>query len=339
MTSFAGWDMPVQYTKIIAEHRHTRNQASVFDISHMGEVLVSGPHAARQLGRLVTHDLENSTPGRCSYGFILYPSGTIMDDLIIYPLNEETFMLVVNASRREVDLAHLKKHLSPGQSIADQTMDIAKLDLQGPAALEILEQVTQMNWKDLKFFHFRETSVSGMNLLVSRTGYTGELGYELYLDWKNAPVMWERILQHPRARPAGLGARDTLRLEAGLPLYGQDLDSDHTPAEAGYQGILRSQSAYLGRDNASRIRERLLGLRVEGRRSPRAGDPVLDGQTRVGRVTSASFAPSLDCCVALAYVLDDFSRLDSFSIQGQRALFQARQTSLPFYQGTARKKL
>lgn len=336
MGPFAGWEMPIQYQGIIAEHIHTRSRASLFDICHMGELLVTGQNAAMELGRLVTHDLDNALPGKCSYGFILNPSGGILDDLIIYPLQKDKFLLVVNASQKQDDLKHLKDNLSSGIKVMDQTMQTGKLDLQGPESLSVLEKITNEKWGDLKYFHFRQTAMAGQDILVSRTGYTGELGYELYIPWDRVREVWEMILADERVKPAGLGARDTLRLEAGLPLYGQDLDQHHTPAEAGYEFVLKSKARYLGKDRAFSVKERLIGLSIEGRRTPRAGDKILARDRPTGVVTSGSFAPSLGHCLAFAYIDRQDSDLTEFFIQRGKVLLKAEKASPPFYQGTAR---
>jgi aminomethyltransferase len=336
LAPFAGWEMPIQYQGIIAEHTHTRSEVSLFDICHMGELLVSGKEAAQELGRFVTHDLENIVPGRCSYGFMLTPSGSIQDDLIIYPLEKDQFMLVVNASQKQEDLKHLQENLSSGVRVMDKTMLTGKLDLQGPGSLRVLEEITGQDWRDLGYFRFRKTVLAGLDILVSRTGYTGELGYEIYAPWEGIKDLWDMILKDERVRPAGLGARDTLRLEAGLPLYGQDLDLHHTPAEAGYEFVLKSKARYLGKEKAFQVRNRLTGLVIDGRRTPRKGDMVLTGETMAGTVTSGSFAPSLGYCVALAYINTELLDHLEFSIQRDKVMLQAGKAELPFYKGTAR---
>jgi len=336
LAPFAGWEMPIQYQGIIAEHTHTRSKVSLFDICHMGELLVSGKEAAQELGRFVTHDLENIVPGRCSYGFMLTPSGSIQDDLIIYPLEKDQFMLVVNASQKQDDLKHLQENLSSGVRVIDKTMLTGKLDLQGPNSLSVLEKITAQTWRDLKYFRFRKTSLAGLDILLSRTGYTGELGYEIYAPWEGIKELWDMILKDERVRPAGLGARDTLRLEAGLPLYGQDLDHNHTPAEAGYEFVLKSKARYLGKEKALQVKDCLTGLVIDGRRTPRKGDRVLVKDTEAGVITSGSFAPSLGHCIALAYIDKTYSSQSDFSIQRDKVMFMARKADLPFYRGTAR---
>lgn len=339
MVPFAGWNMPVQYQGIINEHKHVRSQTGIFDISHMGEILISGKNAFRELSLWVTHNLEKSVPGKCSYGFMLTSQGTIRDDLIIYPLDEDRLMLVVNASQKENDLHHLQQNFSSNLKIKDITMETAKLDLQGPRSIDVLQDITQTSWLDLKYFNFRNISFQGMDLLVSRTGYTGELGYELYVSWQNAQTLWNMIIKNEHVQPCGLGARDTLRLEAGLPLYGQDIDQNHTPVEAGYEFALKSSAEYLGKNRARNVKEVLTGLIVQGRRSPRTGDTVMFQGQKAGKVTSGSFAPSLGYCVALAYINKEYSTNTEFTIERGSLVFDARKTKLPFYQGTARMKL
>jgi aminomethyltransferase len=340
MVPFAGWEMPVQYRSIIAEHQHTRTQASVFDICHMGELIISGPGARSGLARVVTHNLETLGSGRCRYGFMLNPSGGVMDDLIVYCLEEERYMLVVNAACAASDLSWLKEHL-PGVTIEDISEQTAKIDLQGPLSLEVLQSVLPGDWR-MPYFSFRSGNFDGAQLTVSRTGYTGELGFEIYTPVEKALAFWEILEGDPRVEPAGLGARDTLRLEAGLPLYGQDLDQEHTPVEAGYGAMITSTAEFIGRSGLDTIRERLVGLRIEGRRSARHGDIVsLPGRSApVGAVTSGSFAPSLGHCVALAYVQSEFAAQEEFQIHTARQELTARVTEPPFYRdGTARKKL
>lgn len=342
MVPFAGWNMPVQYAAgILAEHEQTRKKASVFDICHMGEFLVSGDEAEETLGRVVTHNLAKLRPGRAGYGFLLNRQGGTLDDLIIYRLEQARFLLVVNAARIDHDREWIKSLLPSSVVLEDVSEQTAKIDLQGPLSLEVLQRLIPENWRDLGYFAFRQDRFRGEDVLVSRTGYTGELGYEIYLPTWSALEFWEACLQDERVRPAGLGARDTLRLEMGLPLYGQDLDEHHTPAEAGYAALLTSPASYVGKEFQLDVREHLIPLLISGRRSARHGDMVYSpsGETR-GRVTSGSFAPSLGQAVALAYVDVRFANESEFVIRTGKAELPARRTTLPFYtQGTARMKL
>lgn len=339
MASFAGWDMPIQYEGIVSEHEHARAAASVFDICHMGEFLAHG--APDALARAVTHNLTALPPGKCRYGFLLNERGGVLDDLIVYRLAEDDFMLVVNGACVESDFAVLRERLPASVALEDISRGTAKIDLQGPLSLEALEAVLGEDFHDLGYFSFRRTAFDGASLLVSRTGYTGELGYELYLPWDKAPALWERLLADARVRPAGLGARDTLRLEAGLPLYGHELDPDHTPAEAGMARMLASAADYVGKAGAQKVRQTLTGLRMEGRRAARAGDALVlpsSGRT-VGVVTSGSYAPSLGYAVALAWI--DAAHADGadFIVRTSKAELPAVKTEIPFYtKGTARNE-
>lgn len=337
---FAGWEMPVQYTSILEEHKHTRTRASIFDISHMGEFLLSGPGATTALARIATQNLKTLMPGKCRYGFLLNESGGILDDLIIYRLSEERYMLVVNGACIDSDFAWIRAHLPEGLSFSNQSLDIAKIDLQGPEAYAVLSRIIPEVWNTLGYFSFREVEFDGFTLLVSRTGYTGELGYEFYLPWDKAEHLWTLLNADEAVRPAGLGARDTLRLEAGLPLYGQDLDSNHSPVEAGYKAMLTSEADFIGKSELNTVRERLIGLRIDGRRSARHHDEIFVGATKVGTVTSGSIAPSLGYCVAMGYVQAEVAEESAFTIKGSKTTMEARRVDMPFYTaGTARAKL
>ena len=341
MVPFAGFDMPVQYTSILAEHEQTRTKAAVFDICHMGEFYLSGEGAAAALGKAVSHDLDTLAPGKCRYGFLLNDAGGVVDDLIVYCLEPGSYMLVVNGSRIRTDFETIKGRLPAGLSFTDASPETAKIDLQGPLAFEVLRDRVPGDFSGLKYFNFAWTEFEGASLMVSRTGYTGELGYELFLPAGKAVALWEAITADPRVAPAGLGARDTLRLEMGYPLYGQDLDEEHTPAEAGYGWLLTSPADYVGKAGAGAIRQKLVSLEIPGRRSARHGDAVLDKNGRtVGVVTSASFAPSLGHAVALAFVDADAAEAKDFHIKASRTELPATRRALPFYKGgTARKSV
>jgi aminomethyltransferase len=341
MAPFAGWLMPIQYEGIVLEHEHTRRRAGVFDICHMGEFLIGGPDADAALGRAVSHNLATLKPGGCRYGFLLNREGGVLDDCIVYRFGPGNFMIVVNAACAAGDFATLRERLPSSVSLTDVSAGTAKIDLQGPESLSVLERVIGQNFHDLPYFSFRRTSFCDGPLLVSRTGYTGELGYELYLPPEAAESLWTALQSDDRVKPAGLGARDTLRLEAGLPLYGHELDEMHTPAEAGFAALLTSGADYVGKAGAVNVRERLIALRLEGRRAARNGDVLaLPDGVAVGRVTSGSFAPSLGCAVALAFVDAAHAGAEDFVLRAARNDLAAKRTSLPFYaEGTARVKL
>jgi aminomethyltransferase len=338
---FAGWEMPIQYEGILAEHKHTRSEASLFDICHMGEFLLQGPSVTEALSKVVSHNLDTLAPGRCRYGFLLNPQGGVQDDLIVYRLEEDKYMLVVNGACTASDFQWIRERLPASIPMEDISERTAKIDLQGPKSLQALESVLNEDFHGLKYFGLTHTSFEGQPLLVSRTGYTGELGYELYIDTSKVVSLWEQLLACPEVKPAGLGARDTLRLEVGLPLYGQDMDTTHTPTEAGYGAMLTSSAAYSGKGPDREVREKLIGLTIPGRRSARHGDALLlPSGEEVGVVTSGSYAPSLEQAVALAYVPKDHADQKKFLVKGARTTLEAQQTEPLFYRdGTARVKL
>jgi aminomethyltransferase len=341
MAPFAGWLMPIQYEGIVIEHEHTRRRAGIFDICHMGEFRIEGAGADDALARAVSHNLATLRPGGCRYGFLLNREGGVLDDCIVYRFGPESFMVVVNAARAAGDFSALRERLPLSVSLTDVSAGTAKIDLQGPESLLVLERVIGRSFRDLPYFSFRQASFGDVPLLVSRTGYTGELGYELYLPPETAETLWTSLLADDRVKPAGLGARDTLRLEAGLPLYGHELDEEHTPAEAGFAALLTSGADYVGRAGAMNVRERLIALRLEGRRAARSGDVLaLPDGAPVGRVTSGSFAPSLGYAIALAFVDAAHAGAENFVLRAARNELAASRTSLPFYtEGTARVKL
>lgn len=337
---FAGFEMPIQYSSILAEHTQTRTKAGIFDICHMGEFLLSGEGAADALNRVVSHNLETLANGKCRYGFLLNESGGVHDDLIIYRKGGNEFMLVVNGSREEADFAHIARQLPEGLNFKNVSDATAKIDVQGPESIKVIEDVLGSNFHRLKYFNFEPFDFQGASMLVSRTGYTGELGYELYLPAESALDLWEKLAAHDLTLPIGLGARDTLRLECGYPLYGQDLDEEHTPREAGYGFLLKKESEYTGKSGLGTVREKLIPLTIEGRRSARHGDQVrtVDG-TPCGEVTSGSYSPTLGHSLALAYVKAEEADANAFVIKTARVELDAKVGELPFYRdGTARMK-
>lgn len=339
MAPFAGFDMPVQYTGIIVEHNHTRSKAGIFDICHMGEFKLTGPGAKEALNKVISHDLDTLGVGKCRYGFLLKESGGINDDLIVYCLAEDAYMLVVNGACRDKDFNHIKSNIPSELLLEDISDDTAKIDIQGPESLDVLNALLDGSWNHLKYFNFETTEDLGFPMIVSRTGYTGELGYELYLPASHALSVWTKLASDDRVEPVGLGARDTLRLEIGYPLYGQDLDEEHTPVEAGAGFFLKKESEYIGKSGLQKINESLIPLAIDGRRTARHNDKIMLGDEVVGTVTSGSYGPSVGHCMALAYVTAAAAKHEEFEIQTARIKLKATKVSLPFYdKGTARKK-
>lgn len=346
MAPFGGWDMPIQYTSIVEEHTACRTKAALFDICHMGEFFVSGPEALSDLNKLITCELSTLAIGRCRYGFLLNEQGGTQDDLITYRLGEESYMVVVNAGTRENDVKWISSHLSPSTKFEDASMRIAKLDLQGPASAEALQPICEYNLQDMKYYTFVETKVLGDWAIVSRTGYTGEYGFEIYFDAAKTKAVWDALLATGVPVPAGLGARDTLRLECGLPLYGHEMNDTLSPVASGLTfAIGKDKTGYVGYETVKAELEngtprKLVGLKLATKQSGRNGQNVLSGDTVVGTVTSGSLAPSLGYAVAFAYVDAAFCALGTkLAIDNGRKTLEAEVVETPFYkEGTARRK-
>ncbi len=344
MAPFAGWAMPIQYQGIVEEHGYTRHAASIFDTSHMGEFELSGPTAEADLERLLTQRIRTIQPYQCRYGFLLNPDGGVRDDLTCYRLGDDRFYLVVNAGTCAADAEWIQAHCAPQTRFEDRSAATAKLDIQGPKSRRMLEQILGTALPDLKFFRACDWTLDGMPCLLSRTGYTGEWGYEIYFPADEAERVWQRLTASGDIRPAGLGARDTLRMEVGYPLYGHELGPDRTPAAATGGAFMDLDKPFIGAEAvrdalAAGPTERLVGLVLEGRRAARAGDTVWDGAEHVGTITSGSFAPSLGVAAAMAYVEHTHAqpghRLE-IECRGKRLAAEVR--ALPLYrQGTARE--
>ncbi len=342
MGEFASFDMPIQYKGILAEHKHTREKASIFDICHMGQFLVKGENATKALSKAITQNFDTLKVGKCRYGFLLTEQGTILDDLIVYRLEEEAYLLVVNGACAGNDFITIKERIAP-VSIEDVTEKHGKIDLQGPLARQVLEKVLNKDF-GIGYFSLIQTEFNGNPLLVSRTGYTGELGYEIYPVRADVQALWDLLIAHEDVEAAGLGARDTLRLESGLPLYGHELDTEHSPSEAGFSGMLTSTANYIGKEGALKEpKEVLIGLRAEGKRAARNGDLVAlasDENKIVGKIMSGSYAPTIDASIAFAYVEAQYANEDiEFLMKAARTNIVAKRVDMPFYkEGTARIK-
>jgi aminomethyltransferase len=341
MVPFGGWEMPVQYAGILKEHEHTRRAASVFDISHMGEFELSGSGAAADLEKLLTLHVTTLNPGQCRYGFMLNEAGGVLDDLTCYRLGEEQFYLVVNAATCGKDAAWIQERLSSKTGFKDASAQTAKLDVQGPASRTALEALTGADLSGLNYFRAQPMTLFGIPMLVSRTGYTGELGYELYFPVEAAESVWSRLLEHPQLEPAGLGARDTLRLEMGYSLYGHELDEQHSPVPVSRGMFIKKTGGFIGAQPVLKELEQGSAfyqqpLRLEGRRAARTGDVVYAGDRPVGTVTSGSLAPSLGSAVALARI-DAGAEAEALTVEVRGKRLICERAELPFYRhGTAR---
>jgi aminomethyltransferase len=308
IVDFAGWEMPVQYAGVIEEHRAVRTAAGLFDVSHMGEVRVRGAGAEALLQRLTPNDVAKLTPGRAHYSGLLTERGTYVDDILVYRLAPEDFLVVVNASNADRDFEWIASRAEGADAeVVNQSDQYALLALQGPRALEILAPLATPDVSGLKYYGFAEGRVDGAPAIISRTGYTGEDGFELYVSPEDAPAIWRRLVAGGAA-PAGLGARDTLRLEAAMALYGHEIDETTTPWEAGLAWVVKMEKGdFLGRDalaaqKAQGIPRKLAGFEVQGRGIARQGHGVVSDGGPVGAVTSGTWSPTFEKALGLAYV-------------------------------------
>jgi aminomethyltransferase len=335
LVPFAGYEMPVQYEGITAEHEAVRNRAGLFDVSHMGEVVFRGPQAEEAVQRLVTRDVTRLDVGQAGYAAVCLPNGGTVDDVLVYR-TPEGFLVVVNAANREGDLAHFLEHTGDlDVEVEDESDDWALLALQGPGSEGILQNFTDTDLSSLRYYRYETGEVDGSYAVISRTGYTGEDGFELYVRPGDAPAVWRRLVE-AGATPAGLGARDTLRLEAGMCLYGNELDPETTPLEAGigFAVHLDKAQGFVGREALKKekdegLRKKLVGFEVEGRGIARHDYPVKAGGETVGRVTSGTRSPTLGKAIGLALVSPRVE--DSFEVEVRGKAVAARAVPLPFY--------
>ncbi len=346
MVEFGGWSMPVQYTSIVAEHHATRQAAALFDISHMGRIRFDGPSAAAYLDSLVSRSTAKIKPGQVRYALMTNDEGGVLDDVLVYHLQDAAggsyYLLVVNASNRPKIINWLGQHPEPDDvQVTDLTTSWAMIAVQGPKALALLQPLVEADIASLKYYMATETRIAGHGGIVSRTGYTGEDGCEVIVGNAAVESLWEQLLAAGEAEgvvPAGLGARDTLRLEAGMPLYGHELSEQINPYQAnlGFAVDLEG-TAFPGQEALRKLAQdtaqpRVAGLVLEGRRPAREGYPVLRDGQEVGRITSGTFSPTLQQPIALALLAPEHTAEGTslqVDIRGQ--VVAAQVVALPFY--------
>jgi aminomethyltransferase len=347
LVAFAGWEMPVQYGSIVDEHVATRTAVGLFDISHMGRLEFDGDRALAFLDRLITRRVANMKPGQIRYSLVTNEHGGILDDILVYQLQRPDgaprIMMVVNASNREKIVAWLRQHQQPadGVTIRDLTFETAMIAVQGPAAVELVAPMVSVDLRGMKYYHGAMARWGTVDIVISRTGYTGEDGCELMVPRDTALAIWQQILdtgQSRGARPVGLAARDTLRLEAAMPLYGHELSEQIHPLEAGLDfAVQLDNHEFLGRDALVRAKanpawRRRVGLRLEDRRVPREHYPVLAGDRAVGEVTSGTFSPTFNQPIAMAYVdRPESAAGQALQVDIRGRMAPARVVDLPFY--------
>jgi aminomethyltransferase len=342
MIEFFGWEMPVEYTGIIDEHMAVRTRAGLFDVSHMGEILVRGGDALRFVQHLTPNDAAKLAPGQVQYTALTTPAGTFVDDMLVYCIGPEEYFLVVNASNADKDYAWILAHVAGFAVTAENRSEAySQLALQGPEAVSVLGGLTGLDLAGMRSFHFAFGKVAGVEALVSRTGYTGEDGFEIYTLDPNPAAVWEAILEQGKDRgviPIGLGARDTLRLEAKLMLYGNDISDQTTVLEADLKWICKFQKgdflgkAVLERQLAEGVRRRIAGFEIADRGIARPHYPVYAGGVRVSEVCSGTFAPFLKRSIGLAYLPVEHAALGTeieIGIRDKKA--RAKVVPTPFY--------
>ena len=346
MVEFGGWDMPVQYPAgTVNEHVRTRTHAGLFDVSHMGEVDLHGPDAIAFVNRLTSNDVSKLVDGQAQYTALTTPQGTVIDDLLVYRLAEDHLLLVVNAGTTGKDWEWIKSHhAGENVELRNASAEYCQLALQGPDAIPILQQLTETNLAEIKYYHFTSGQVDGIDAIISRTGYTGEDGFEVYAAPEKAEQLWNKILDAGNygtdegVMPCGLAARNTLRLEAGMALYGHEIDESTTLLEANLGWITKlNKGDFIGREALAKqkeegIKRKLIGFEVTDRGIARDEQDILVNGERVGRVTSGSPAPFLKKNIGMGYVPEELSAVGTaIEIDVRGRLVAAQIVPLPFY--------
>lgn len=336
MSPFGGFIMPIQYTNITDEHHAVRKDCGVFDVSHMGEVRITGPDAERYVQHIFTNDIAGAPVGQIYYGMMLYPNGGTVDDLLVYKMGENDFFLVINAANIDKDVDWMKQHTTGFDIKLDHQSDqYGQLAVQGPQAETVVEEVLGIPCSELKFY---TTKVVG-DLIVSRTGYTGEDGFEIYGSHQYTQQAWDKLIQSGRCKPCGLGCRDTLRFEVGLPLYGDELSADISPVMAGLSMFCKlDKPEFIGKEalaeqKANGVAQKLVGIELTDKAIPRHGYPVLNAEgEQVGEVTTGYHCLSVDKSVCMALVKTDYAKLDTpLSIQIRKKVFEGKVVKKKFY--------
>jgi len=340
---FGGWALPVQFSSIKEEHEAVRTRAGLFDVSHMGEIDVKGEKALDYLQKMMTNDVSKLKVNGAQYTAMCYEDGGTVDDLLVYKYSEEHYLLVVNAANTVKDYDWLEEHIIEGVSLNNISNEMAQLAIQGPKAEVILQRLTNTDLSSIGFFKFQaDLMIAGIKTLVSRTGYTGEDGFELYTASEDAPALWKAILaagEPENILPCGLGARDTLRFEAKLALYGQELTKDISPLEAGIGFAVKTskEADFAGKSALLRQREnglerKLVGIEMIGRGIPRTNYPVYKGEELIGEVTTGTQSPTLKKNVGLALIKKEYTEMDTeLDVEIRNKRVQAKVIPSPFY--------
>ncbi len=345
MVSFGGFDMPLQYTDIADEHIAVRTACGVFDVSHMGEVLVSGPQAEAFVQHIFTNDVADASVGKIYYGMMLNPHGGTIDDLLVYKEGNDRFFLVINAANIDKDYAWITEQSQSFDVVTQNLSDrYGQLAVQGPKSEDVVERVLGLECKELVFYTFKEMEVDGETIIISRTGYTGEDGFEIYGSHSYIQKNWDKLIESGEAKPCGLGCRDTLRFEVGLPLYGDELTDEISPVEAGLGMFVKTdKDEFVGKDVVARqkkegVTRKIVGIELEGKAIPRHGyDVVADGNV-VGTVTTGYNSISTGKSVCMALVNIDYAKLGTpVGIQIRKKVFPGTVIKKRFYEKSYKK--
>lgn len=341
MTAFAGWEMPVEYSGIIEEHLTVRKAVGLFDVSHMGEIEVSGERVLEAVQIITTNDASKLTDGQVQYTLLCYPTGGIVDDVTLYRFTEKRYMFCVNAVNTDKVYNWIKGQVGVMAEVNDRSKDFALLALQGPSSQRVLQRTCNLDLSFIRYYHFSLGEVNGVEAIISRTGYTGEDGFEIFIPPSSVEGVWNRILEIGRdlgIRPVGLGARDTLRLEMAYPLYGHEISETTTPLEAGLDRFVKLQKPFfIGRDALvgqalNGVEKRLVGFEMVERGIPRSHYAIYAEDRRVGEVTSGAISPMLDKAIGMGYVETPFGVIGGeMGIEIRGRVLKARIVQRPFY--------
>ncbi len=344
MSPFGGFDMPIQYTNITDEHNAVRQHVGVFDVSHMGEVRVKGPEAEKYVNHIFVNDVTGAPDGQIFYGMMCYENGGTVDDLLVYKVHDDEFFLVINAANIDKDVAWIKKNAEGYDvTVTDESPIYGEVAIQGPEAEDTVEKVLGLKVKDIAFYNFLEIPSEGETIIVSRTGYTGEDGFEIYASHEYIQRVWDKLME-AGVVPCGLGCRDTLRFEVGLPLYGDELSADITPIEASLSMFVKlDKPEFIGKEalakqKAEGVKHRIVGIELEGNAIPRHGYPVeVDGK-QVGEITTGYRSISTGKSVAMAMIDKPYDKLGTeVEVRIRKKTFPGKVVKKRFYDKSYKK--
>lgn len=344
ISPFGGFDMPIQYTNIVDEHNAVRQACGIFDVSHMGEVLITGAESEKFVNYIFTNDIAGAPDGKIFYGMMCHPTGGVVDDLLVYKMGAERFFLVINASNIDKDVAWIMEHAKEFDVVVEhQSEKYGEVAVQGPKTEEIVERILGLQCSDLTFYTCKEVEVNGETIIISRTGYTGEDGFEIYASHAFTNEVWDKLVGSGEVKPCGLGCRDTLRFEVGLPLYGDELTDEITPLEAGLGMFAKLDKDFIGRDalaaqKAEGLKRKIVGIELKDKAIPRHGYPVeVDGKV-IGEVTTGYNSISTGKSVCMAMVDIEYAKLDTeVEVRIRKKVFPGVVTKKRFYDKNYKK--